>query len=269
LRLLALAAIGSLAMAAEAPAQPGAAGQELIAKHRPILRYDSRERFFARPVDGGRADLVYAHAAAEDGQEWIQYWMYFSYNPQDRGIFRTGRHEGDWEFVQVRIGSDGRPDRVTLSQHNWAEGCEWEDIRRRGPAPVVHVANGSHALYSEPGTADRPFPDPNDEADGDGRQVRPRVQTITDGDPAWVEHREPWGDSREGWVPGEQSSPNGPKFQEHDAWARPAGYHAEARECGSGPPGRLWQTAATLALALLVALVLAVALRRRYLQSPR
>ena len=38
-----------------------------------------------------------------DGGTWLQYWLYYSYQDQDRGIVRTGRHEGDWELVQYRV----------------------------------------------------------------------------------------------------------------------------------------------------------------------
>ena len=144
-----------------------------------MLRYHSAARCFARPVGppgrralGGRGERVYGHVAREEGRTWLQYWLYYTHNPQDRGALRTGRHEGDWEFLQLRLGKDRRPDLATLAQHRWAEGCRWNQLRREGrgrAVPVVFIANGSHATYSRPGTHDRPWPDPNDEADGRGR----------------------------------------------------------------------------------------------------
>jgi hypothetical protein len=233
-----------------------ARGEETpLERYAPVLRYDKSEEYFAQPVSlpAGTAevregDVVYGHVAQEDGETWLQYWMFYAYNPQDRGIVKTGRHEGDWEMVQVRMGPDGSPDRMTLAQHSWAESCP-----ATVKAPVVHVANGSHASYATAWDHGRPFPDPDDEADGAGRQVTPRMVEISDESPSWVAYDGPWGDSEAGWVPGEQSSPVGPRFQESGAWDRPASFDAGARECGSGAPGRWWIWPLLVAAAALLA----------------
>ncbi len=94
----------------------------------------------------------------------IQFWLFSRDNPHDRGILRTGRHEGDWELVEVRPGRD-----VIASQHSGGERCGWDEIERVGTHPVIYAANGSHANYFAAGTRDRTWPDPNDEADGRGR----------------------------------------------------------------------------------------------------
>jgi hypothetical protein len=116
---------------------------------------------------------------------------------------------------------------------------------------------------------DRPFPDPNDEADGNGREVRPPVEQIDGERPAWVARRGPWGQSRAGSIPGEQSSPLGPRFQEDGRWRQPGSYHRDhARPCGSGPPGRPWQNALLAGVALLsvgAAATLARRVRRKRL----
>jgi hypothetical protein len=106
-----------------APAAAGPAGDELD-RHRPVLRYDSREQDFARTVPGRRERaVVYGRAAPlHGGRLWLQYWLYFAENTQDRGIFHTGRHEGDWELVQVGLDSRSRPAAVTYGQHSWAKG---------------------------------------------------------------------------------------------------------------------------------------------------
>ena len=145
--------------------------------------------------------------------------VFYASNTQDRGIVDTGRHEGDWEFVQLRLSASGRPDLVTFAQHAWAEGCARDDVHWRGDGPIVFVANGSHAAYSRPGTHDRFFPDPNDEADGRGRTMRPPVGRIADDRPAWAAWPGHWGGGRAGIWPGEQSSPRGPRFQD-ERWTR-------------------------------------------------
>ena len=238
---------------------------DALDRFRPILVYSEQEQYFAQPVslpprsaDVRHGDRVYGHIAREGGDAWLQYWLFYAYNPQDRSPLGTGHHEGDWELVQFRLGADGGPDLATLSQHSWAEGCDWAQLERRSGVPVLYVANGSHATYSRPGDYDRPFPDPTDEADGEGREVRPAVTPITDDDPAWVLYDGRWGGTEAGWVPGESPSPLGPRFQESGAWDSPSSFHDErARDCRSGAPGRPWQTPlAALFVALLVTLAL-------------
>ena len=231
--------------------------ERLLERHRPLLRYDAAERYFAQPANRPEhprpieRDLTYGHVAEENGETWLQYWLFFAENTQDRGVFRTGRHEGDWELVQVGLGEGGRAEKVTFSQHSSAEACpasepQIELLDWNGKAPVVYVANGSHALYPHATIADRPFPDPNDEARGDGRFTRPDLWRGGAGDAMWITHEGRWGSSEAGIVPGEQSSPPGPPFQESAAWQRPASYHASARPCGSDPPGRWWALPAFL-----------------------
>ena len=122
------------------------------------------------PASYGRA------APAAGGGRWLQYWRWHVDNPQDRGILRTGRHEGDWELVQVRVDAAGKPVEAVYAQHSGAERCGWaRRSRRRDDAPVAFLANGSHAAYFRSGVRDRTFPDPNDEAEGRGRIQRPRL----------------------------------------------------------------------------------------------
>ena len=257
--------IASGILTADAPA-----ADELLDRYRPTLVYSHKERDRTTTVDAivprlapGRdavdleherpgREIVYGRRVRDpgDGRTWLQYWLFFLTNTQDRGILQSGRHEGDWEFLQLRLGAGGRPDRITLAQHSWAEGCT-----SRGGAPVVFVANAAHALYPTRGVYDRQWPDPDDEADGRGRRVRPPVEELA-GQP-WTRWPGRWGDSEAGIFPLEHPSPRGPAFQEHGAWQRPSAYHAEhARRCASGPPRRAWQwplAIGTLALALVLA----------------
>ena len=208
----------------------------MLERHRPVVRYDSSERLRATSVRDDGGDVAYGRSArGSDGRRWLQYWLYYTDNPQDRGIVRTGRHEGDWELVQVGLDGAGRPDRVTAAQHSWAESCAWRDVRHRGPAPVVYPANASHATYLRPGDVDRPIGDPTDEADGRGRAVRPEMRVIAASSPAWMRRTDPWGSTRAGWVPGEQSSPLGPALQ-GVKWGDPSAFDRAARGCGTGPP---------------------------------
>jgi hypothetical protein len=206
------------------------------------VRYDSAERDRATAVDALVArvdgetvalrprrdplpDVTYGRRVrGSDGRTWLQYWFLYATNEQDRGIVRTGRHAGDWEVVQLALGRDGRPQDATYAQHSWAERCSWTG--------VVYVANDSHASFFTPGEHGRPWPDPDDFADGRGRSVVPEVRAFG----AWVRWPGRWGGASASLVPGEQSSPRGPAFQDDGPWRDPAAFHARARACGTGTP---------------------------------
>ena len=277
------AALGLIAGAILTP--PAAGAEDALHRLRPTLAYDRDERDRTTAVDAivprlddhdrvnlegerrGR-EVVYGRRARDSrGRTWLQYWLFFLTNTQDRGIVRTGRHEGDWELYQLRLDRRGHADLVTLSQHSWAEGCRPSELPSAQGAPVVHVANGSHALYSGPQVGDRQWPDPDDHAEGRGRRVRPPVIEIADGEPGWTRWPGRWGDSEAGIVPGEQSSPRGPAFAEGGAWRDPAAYHEDrARDCGAGPPRRTWQW--PLVVALLAGAVLLAIRRATYTPRP-
>ena len=123
----------------------------LLAEHRPVLAYDARERDFAtsiarwRDPRAPRRDVVYGRVVRDAGRTWLQYWLFSRYNTQDRGIVRTGRHEGDWEFVQIGLDADERPRLITLAQHSWAESCAFRgarpvDLRRQRLACLLPAA---------------------------------------------------------------------------------------------------------------------------------
>jgi hypothetical protein len=222
-----------LAAALAAPAAAAAAAdRELLERHRPVYVLDARER---NPVAGVRGEppASYGRAVpAGGGGRWLQYWRWHTYNGQDRGILRTGRHAGDWELVQVRVDTSGTPVEAVYAQHSGGERCGWPAVRTRGDAPVAFLANGSHAAYFRPGVRDRTFPDPNDEAEGRGRIQRPRLVVINAHDPAWMRFSGRWGASRARW-PFEQSSPRGPAFQ-GVRWDDPTAFAASARGCLAG-----------------------------------
>jgi len=219
-----------------------------------------------RPLERGRTSrptrVVYGRAArGGDHRRWLQYWLFYEDNAQDRGIARTGRHAGDWELVQLRLDAANRPDRATAAQHSWAESCAWDALQRREDAPVFFIAHASHATYTRPGDVGRPFPDPTDEVDGRGMRLRLPVNTITEDRPRWIRWPGRWGESLAAPVPGEQPSPRGPAFQ-GTAWTDPSEFDRGARDCGGGPPQRPWQWPLILS-PVLGAVLLLVRRRRR------
>ena len=151
------------------PSTPASAADPLLSANAPVLRYDSAEKDHATAVEalttpprGDRIalearrdqlpDVVYGRVArGRGGRTWLQYWFLYAGNPQDRGILRTGRHEGDWEVVQVGLDARKRPQTAVFAQHHWAEACRYGAIERRGGAPIVYVANGSGETYGRSG----------------------------------------------------------------------------------------------------------------------
>jgi Vacuolar protein sorting-associated protein 62 len=227
----------AIVLAAAVPAPALAAGP--LARYAPVVVHDSGEKSpltsvqaFAGRVPGvepGPArPVVYGRRAGP----WLQYWMLFAENGQDRGVLRTGRHEGDWEMVQYRL-RRGRLVRAVYTQHSGAESCGPSNVRRARGRPVVFLARGSHAAYFRPGLRDRTWPDPNDEADGRGLRVRPRLVRVSEDRPPWMAYDGRWGATRAGWVPGEMDSPRGPAFQ-GVRWSDPSAWAAAARPCTAG-----------------------------------
>src|SRR4051794_1424420 len=255
-RAVCLAAAGALWLAPSSDAT-AISDLALLRRYAPVLRYDTHERYRATAVEAlttralaggqpedrvalrqrpGAPDVAYGRVVrARSGRTWLEYWFLYAANPQDRGIVRTGRHEGDWEVVALAL-RGGRPELAVFAQHHWAEACAATRIEHLRNAPVVYVANGSHASYPHAGEHGRPWPDPDDEADGRGVTARPRVERVTGAAPGWVRWPGRWGRSEASWVPGEKSSPRGPAFQAEGPWADPERYLARARACESGAP---------------------------------
>jgi hypothetical protein len=226
----------------------------VLREHAPVLHLDAREPDRPRavedlvdlPLRGDRValgptrpgrDVAYGRVVrGTGGRRWLQYWFLYANNPQDRGIVRTGRHEGDWEMVQFTLSGD-----ATFAQHNWAASCSWTGH--------VYVANGSHASYPDAGEHGRPWPDPDDEAPGDGAVVRPEIRRLG----SWVRWPGRWGMSESHWwIPSEAPSPRGPAFQQSGVFEDPSGRDAEARPCAAGAPPHPWPVYAGLALATIL-----------------
>ncbi|MEZ0292072.1 MAG: Vps62-related protein [Solirubrobacteraceae bacterium] len=218
-------------------AAPASAASGPLARRAPVVIHAADEpapltsvQAFAGQVPGVRPGPAVPTLYGRREGEWLQYWMLFADNPQDRGLLRTGRHEGDWEMVQYRL-RRGRIVQGVYAQHSGAEACGTRGLRiRPSGRPVVFLARGSHAAYFRPGVRDRTWPDPNDHADGLGVRMRPRVVRVTDEAPPWMRYDGRWGASRAGWVPGEMDSPRGPAFQ-GVRWDDPSAWALSARTC--------------------------------------
>jgi hypothetical protein len=177
----------------------------------------------ARRFQGDRAyrERVYGRVKEDGGRVWLQYWLWCYYNPKH--LLGFGKHEGDWEVVQIGLAADGTPEVATYSQHEGGEAKSWDDVRRRGDHPIVYVAPLSHACYFEPGA--HPYVLGVDNPDDSLPPVLPRIEEFG----AWHGWTGRWGNST--GVAGGQfggRSPVSPGRQ-GQKWDRPATWHNRAR----------------------------------------
>jgi hypothetical protein len=213
----------------------------------PVFKLDSREKWRPQPVAtaerfgkiggaavnlaalpaaGGRMDFPanmtdphdtvvtgYHRAVAAAGLWWHQFWLWYLYNPWDVAGF--GRHEGDWEFVQLGCvdQAGNKPVLMTASQHHSGEKREFWRCELSGGRPVVYVALGSHANYFTAGARGE------DEANGGGALLD-NVQWADFGD--WATWAGRWGNST-----GAGKSPESPGSQ-GTRWRTPHLYHSAA-----------------------------------------
>jgi hypothetical protein len=173
-------------------------------------------------ADPDYAERVYGRVRPDGDRVWLQYWLWSYYNPKH--LLGLGRHEGDWELVQVRLGEDGEPAAATYSQHSHAEARDWENVRRHdGAHPIVYVAPLSHACYVRPGA--HPYVLGVDNPDDSQPPVLPRLEAFG----AWSGWDGRWGASV-GVLGGRLGgrSPASPGRQ-GDKWSKPGAWHAAAR----------------------------------------
>ncbi len=78
------------------------------------------------------------------GEKALQYWFFY---PWDDWL---NDHEGDWEMIQIWLGSDGVPRRATYFYHPLWYATWWRNdtLTLMGNHPAVYIANGSHASYT-------------------------------------------------------------------------------------------------------------------------
>jgi hypothetical protein len=182
----------------------------------------------ARRMEGDEryAGRLYGRVVADGGRTWLQYWIWLYYNPKN--LFGFGKHEGDWEMIQLGLGADGSPEFATYAQHDTGEarrfrGGDIELVERGGSShPVVYLAPLSHASYFESGT--HPYPIGIDHPYGDGPDSWLPVEPFG----PWVEWAGRWGNSERVIA---KRVGNGPRSPAHQGakWTRPAAFHARVR----------------------------------------
>jgi hypothetical protein len=98
-----------------------------------------------RPVD--LPPVGYHRMVRAVGLYWHQFWLWYLYNPWS--VAGIGRHEGDWEFVQLGCTDEegDSPVLVTYSQHHTGSKREFWSVSLQNGRPLVFVARDSHANY--------------------------------------------------------------------------------------------------------------------------
>lgn len=176
----------------------------------------------ARGMEGDPryAGPLYGRVVREDGgRDWLQYWFWLYYNPKN--LFGFGKHEGDWEMIQVGLGTGGEPEVLAYAQHDSGEAraagdVEWVE-RNGGRHPVAYVSPLSHASYFEAGT--HPYPIGIDHPYGDGPEVWPEVARFGD----WVQWPGRWGNSERVIAGRIGNGPPSPSRQS-SKWKSPAAF---------------------------------------------
>jgi hypothetical protein len=172
---------------------------------------------------GGR---LYGRVVPDGKRTWLQYWFWLYYNPKN--LFGLGRHEGDWEMIQIGLDGDGRREVATYAQHGSGEARRFgrDQIEMRPHEgrdhPVVYVAPLSHASYFE-AQAHPYLPGVDNPAGGGPEEWLP----VAEFGP-WVDWGGHWGRSDWG-IPGIlRKGPHGPAHQ-NPKWGSPGQWHGKMR----------------------------------------
>nr|CAJ74671.1 unknown protein [Candidatus Kuenenia stuttgartiensis] len=85
----------------------------------------------------------------------LQYWFFYVYN--DWGGLDEGgnKHEGDWEMIQIILGSNKQPLLITYSFHHGGQTFSWDDndVSKSddGNHPLIYITLGGHGCWNQPG----------------------------------------------------------------------------------------------------------------------
>jgi hypothetical protein len=174
----------------------------------------------ARAMDASAdyAGRLYGRVVPDGERTWLQYWFWLYYNPKN--LFGFGKHEGDWEMIQIGLGPDGEPDRLAYAQHDSGEArkpadADWADRERRRH-PIVYVAPLSHACYFEPTT--HPYLLGIDHPYGDGPADPLPVELVG----KWADWPGHWGNTERA-IAGLGKGPSSPS-QQNPKWNNPASF---------------------------------------------
>ena len=91
------------------------------------------------------------------GKIVLQYWFFYIYNDWGKIRDLANVHEGDWEMIQIILGSNEQPLLITYSYHRGGKTFLWgkdkDEIKKSndGNHPKVYVALGGHGSWNKAG----------------------------------------------------------------------------------------------------------------------
>ncbi len=151
---------------------------------------------YGRDQDLARAGTAYGRLVSDGNALFLQYWLFYADNPC---VLPPGRHDGDWELVQVRverIGEAFEATQVTLAEHGKPVTRQVE-ATRRGEGPDVFVAVDSHACYFVEGAHPMvPLSDVCDPAGAPGAKPSVKPLPVAPDKRDWVHWSGRWGMDR-------------------------------------------------------------------------
>jgi hypothetical protein len=191
------------------PAEPAmhGDGDEIKAKLNPLRNdsdLDTQRRstemlsVYGPDQDLTGAGIAYGRVVPTAGEGlFLQYWLFYPDNPC---VLPPGRHDGDWELVQVKVqrAEDGyEATQVTLAEHGKAvtRGVE---PGKAGRGPDVFVAVDSHACYFDAGAHPALLSDVCDPAGAPGASPSVTPLPIAPDKRTWVHWSGRWGLDRGG-----------------------------------------------------------------------
>jgi hypothetical protein len=122
--------------------------QEAYSEYAKIIEKDIQPVYYGRVL----------HETDSKGNRWtiLQYHYFYAFNDWRLAANGMNHHEGDWEMIAVYLKND-TPHAVLFSQHGAGHIETWESVNLaadtnggRTTHPLVYVALGSHANYSNP-----------------------------------------------------------------------------------------------------------------------
>ncbi len=105
-------------------------------------------------------------------KQYVAYWFFYPYNrypipewlsPEVKWFLEQfGEHEGDWEHIEIKLGSDDKAIEIYHSSHEGEQmPVPWASVRKVPGTehPIIYSAKGSHASYPTSGQQSRPWVD--------------------------------------------------------------------------------------------------------------
>jgi hypothetical protein len=155
------------------------------------VRSNAMLREYGGWQDLAGAGICYGRVYTKDARTlFLQYWLFYVDNPC---VLPPGRHDGDWELVQIRLRSNGEgfeSTHVTVAGHGKPATRKLEPGEER---PSVFVAVDSHASYLKAGA--HPSLPLSDVCVPDSSGQVPLVEPLPPDEmaPAWITWRGRWG----------------------------------------------------------------------------